>query len=184
MIAASLLKDSHDVQLDRLILVAAVNPWSRHGRIIAPLIGSRIGSRVFLASISRRPSTYSYLLRRLFGEPGRIPPDSLAGYTAPIALPGAWQYGLKVAHAWTADLRELTSILPRIKDLPALLVWGTLDRAVSPDSAEILRRQFAHAELVLMPGIGHLPYEVAPEEFNQTVLRFLTRELRATSREL
>jgi pimeloyl-ACP methyl ester carboxylesterase len=175
MIAASLLKDSEELQLERLILVDPVNPWSRHGKLLAPLIGSRFGSLVFLAAIAHRPFTYTYLLRRLFGEPSRIPPDSLAGYVAPVAVPGAWQYGLNVARTWTADLRQLNSILPQIKDVPTLLIWGTLDRAVAPGSAEMLHRQFANAELVLFPGIGHLPYEEAPEDFNQTVIRFLNR---------
>jgi pimeloyl-ACP methyl ester carboxylesterase len=184
MIAASLLQDSEEPRLQRLILVDPVNPWSRHGKLLAPLLASRFGSLVFLAAIAHRPSTYKYLLRRLFGEPSRIPPDSLAGYAAPVAVPGAWRYGLNVASTWTGDLRQLTSILPRIKDVPVLLVWGTLDRAVSPDSAEMLRRQFANAELVFFPGVGHLPYEEAPEDFNQLLIRFLTQSPRATNRKL
>jgi pimeloyl-ACP methyl ester carboxylesterase len=36
-----------------------------------------------------------------------------------------------------------------------------------------LREFFRDAEYTVLPGVGHLPYEEAPEEFNRRVLRFL-----------
>jgi pimeloyl-ACP methyl ester carboxylesterase len=41
-------------------------------------------------------------------------------------------------------------------------------------SAEPLRRNFRNARLVAFEGVGHLPYEEAPEEFNRAVVEFLT----------
>jgi pimeloyl-ACP methyl ester carboxylesterase len=41
-------------------------------------------------------------------------------------------------------------------------------------SAEPLRRSFRDARLVLFKGVGHLPYEEAPEEFNRALIDFLT----------
>ena len=175
MMAAALSREANSPRLRRLILVAPVNPWSRQGRILAPLIGSRLGSALFLSTIARRPSTYPYLLRRLYGDPRRIPPGTLAGYAAPISIPGFWQYGLGVVRFWTKDVQELTATLPHIRDLPTLLIWGTRDRAVSAHSAEMLRRQFTKAELVLFPGVGHLPYEEVAEDFNAAVIHFLKK---------
>jgi len=37
----------------------------------------------------------------------------------------------------------------------------------------LLRRSFRNAQYVVLPNVGHLPYEEAPEEFNRLVLHFL-----------
>jgi pimeloyl-ACP methyl ester carboxylesterase len=31
--------------------------------------------------------------------------------------------------------------------------------------------------LIVFPGIGHLPYEECPEEFNRALIEFLTSEI-------
>jgi pimeloyl-ACP methyl ester carboxylesterase len=64
-------------------------------------------------------------------------------------------------------------VLPRIADIPTLLIWGNRDRVVTPASAEQLRREFRDCRLVVFEGAGHLPYEEVPEEFNRAVLEFL-----------
>jgi pimeloyl-ACP methyl ester carboxylesterase len=36
-----------------------------------------------------------------------------------------------------------------------------------------LQRHFANSKLIMFPGIGHLPYEECPGEFNRAVVEFL-----------
>ena len=50
-----------------------------------------------------------------------------------------------IVRNWTADLAELEKALPKIRDYPTLLIWGTRDRAVDFQSAEPLRRNFRDA---------------------------------------
>jgi pimeloyl-ACP methyl ester carboxylesterase len=38
-----------------------------------------------------------------------------------------------------------------------------------------VERAIRGSKLVMMPGVGHLPYEEAPEEFNRVLLEFLSR---------
>ena len=80
----------------------------------------------------------------------------------------------RIVRNWTADLAELETTLPRIRDYPTLLIWGTRDRAVDFRSAEPLRRNFRDARLVAFKGVGHLPYEEAPDEFNHALVEFLS----------
>jgi len=54
-----------------------------------------------------------------------------------------------------------------------MLVWGSKDRTVDPASVEPLRRYFQSAQVAIIEGAGHLPYEECPEEFNRIVLEFL-----------
>ena len=162
-----------DCRLQRLVLVAPVNPWSRHGKRLAPFVGSTFGSMLFLNSFARWRSLHDLGLRRMFGDTSRIPPDSLDGYFMPVLKNHVFHYGLRVVRNWTADLAELEIALPKIRDYSTLLIWGTSDRAVHFQSAEPLRRNFRDARLVAFEGVGHLPYEEAPEDFNRALVDFL-----------
>jgi pimeloyl-ACP methyl ester carboxylesterase len=70
-------------------------------------------------------------------------------------------------------MQELQAILPRISHIPTLLFWGSKDRTVDPASAEPLRKNFQRAQLAVIDGAGHLPYEEFPEEFSRVVTDFL-----------
>ena len=165
--------DQKDARLQRLVLVAPVNPWSPHGRRLAPFVGSAFGSMLFRQTFARSRSLHDLALRRMFGDTSKIPPDSLDGYFMPVLKNGVFHHGLRVVRNWTADLAELETSLPKIRDYPTLLIWGTKDTAVHFQSAEPLRRNFRDARLVTLEGVGHLPYEEAPEDFNRALVDFL-----------
>ena len=166
--------EQNDSRLQRLVLVAPVNPWSPHGKRFAPFLGSAFGSMLFRHTIARRRALDYLWLRRMFGDESRIPTDSLEGYRIPVVKNRSLAHGLRVVRNWTADLAELETSLPKICDYPTLIIWGTKDRAVHFQSAEPLRRNFRDARLVAFEGVGHLPYEEAPEDFNRALVDFLT----------
>ncbi len=72
-------------------------------------------------------------------------------------------------------MRELRALLPKLSAIPALLIWGSEDPAVYVSSMEPLARHFANVQTVVFPGVGHVPYEERPEEFNRELINFLTR---------
>ena len=174
MMAASLCLERADLHLRKLILVAPVNPWSPHGQRYAPMLGTPIGSALFLRMIGSMQWAYPHLLARLYGDPMRIPAGTLEGYTAPVRLPRSFEYALSIASHWTADLEDLKSVIPTLAEVPTRLIWGEADRAVYVQSAEKLRPYFKNCQLVVFPGVGHLTYEEVPNEFNQTLVEFLT----------
>lgn len=174
IMVAAICAERHDPRLQRLILVAPVNPWSPHGKRLAPFVGSEFGSLLFRNTIERWRSLDYLWLRRLFGDGAKIPPDSLDGYRVPVFKNHGFRHAGHIVRNWTADLAELESALPQIRDYPTLLVWGTLDRAVDFQSAERLRRNFRDVRLVAFNGVGHLPYEEAPDDFNRALVAFLT----------
>jgi len=175
MMAAAECQTRADLDLRKLILVAPVNPWSPHGRRLAPFLGSPMGSTLFLRTVNHMRWTFPYWLARLYGDSKRIPPGTLEGYRAPVSIPGSFEYGVGIVRHWTNDLRELEIAIPKLADIPTLLVWGSADPAVHAHSAEQVRRHFKRCELVVYPGVGHLPYEEVPDEFNATLLEFLKR---------
>jgi pimeloyl-ACP methyl ester carboxylesterase len=176
MMASALSQETADLKVERLILVAPVNPWSTHGRRLAPFLGNRFGSALFLRSVKHMRWSFPHWLARLYGDPKRIPPGTLEGYEAPVLnVPGSWEYGLSIVRHWSEDLQQLERVIPRLRGIPALLIWGSDDAAVDAHSAEQLRRHFDRCEVAIFPGVGHLTYEEAPDQFNATLLDFLKR---------
>jgi len=164
-----------------LILVAPVNPWSSRGKILSILLSHVLPAPAFLRAAPRLRTLQEFYFRRLYGDSRRIRRDAVEGYLKPLLRPNPFQYALGVLHSWNRDLRLLKSVLPRISRIPTLLVWGSRDGAVDPASAIPLREQFEDCRLRVMAGVGHLPYEEAPEEFNQAILDFLGRAERTAS---
>ena len=176
MMAASLAPE----RVRSLILVAPVNPWSAHGRRLAPFLSSSPISWLLLRFASRLEVAHDRLLRRLYGDPRNIRAGTLEGYSAAFRIPHTLDYGLDVVRSWNHDLKDLESALPRITHIPTLLLWGSKDVAVNPASAEQLRLQFKDCRVKIFDGVGHLPYEEVPEKFNAAVVGFLAREIRLT----
>jgi len=172
-ICAEKSAENNDLRLRHLVLVAPVNPWSPHGQRLAPFMGSRFGSILFRNMFERWPALHNLALLRMFGDRSKIPPDSLEGYRIPLLKNHVSRHALGIAKNWTADLAELKSALPKIRDYPTLLMWGTKDHAVDFRSAEPLRQNFNNARIVAFEGAGHLPYEEAPEPFNRALVDFL-----------
>ena len=173
MMAAAHCADRGDSRLRRLILVAPANPFSPHGQRLAPAIGSSLGQLVFRNTIARWRFLDSLWLRRMFGDPSKIPPDSLEGYRLPVHQNRGFEYGLSIVRTWSADMKKLEAAIPKIARYPILLMWGARDRLVYPSSAGPLLRSFPQARLVTFEGAGHLPYEECPAEFNRALVEFL-----------
>jgi pimeloyl-ACP methyl ester carboxylesterase len=176
MAAAECLRENSPLYLRRLVLVDPVNPYSAHGRWMAPFFGSRIGAAMFRGFISQMNFMYPYWHARMYGDRRRIVPGTLEGYKAPLAKPGLFEHALSIVSTWTKDLRELEATLPKLATIPTLLMWGSSDTAVYASSAQRLAKFFPHSKLIVFPGIGHLPYEECPEEFNRALIEFLTRD--------
>ena len=174
MMTAALAPD----RIRRLILVDPVNPWSAHGKRLTVFLSNPLIAPLFAGLGPRLPMLHEHYHHGMFGDQRRIPADSLEGYRKPMRTPGSWEYALAVARSWNRDLKELESVLPRIKNIPTLLIWGTADTAVDPASALPLKQRFSDCQLVLFEGVGHLPYEEVPEEFNRAVMKFLSESPR------
>lgn len=166
----------------KLILVAPVNPYSSHGRWLAPLAGSRLGAPLARAVLEHAPFLYPYFHERMYGDRSQIRPGTLEGYKAPLVIPGLFEHGLSIVSTWSADLQELEALLPKLASIPTLLIWGSKDPAVYVSSLKPLAKFFPSSHTVVFPGVGHLPYEECPEEFNEALIEFLKQGSRSEIR--
>ena len=171
---AILLASLDPTRVRRMVLAAPANAWSPYGRWLAPFF-SRAPGRLLVPVLARSPAFIRYQFRRMYADIGRITPGTVEGYTAAISVPGTTDYVVRILRTWLRDLEEARRALSTVADIPTLLLWGGSDLPVRLKSAAPLEAQFHNAELVVLEGAGHLPYEEVPEAFNRAVIEFLTR---------
>lgn len=125
-------------------------------------------------------------LERMYGDPSRIPPGTLDGYSRMVLRKGLARNIIQTLRCWEKDLAALPEAIAKVQ-APTLLVWGTRDGAVDIRSAEVLRQKLPDSELAIIEGAGHLPFEEMPEQFNRLAMEFLEkfgqRELPSAARE-
>lgn len=54
---------------------------------------------------------------------------------------------------------------------PVAILWGEKDTVTPLDQARDLQRRIAQAQLVILPGLGHIPQIENPEAFHAALLR-------------
>lgn len=157
-----------------LILVSPANSWSRNGRKRLALLQQRTIAWLFpKVARSVRPM-HRYFVRRMWGDPRRVTAETLLGYSLPLVRPGIFEHSVKIVQTWQQDMAELQATLPKIGEIPTLLIWGSRDRVVDPRSAESIRKVLPNSKIAIIRGAGHLPYEESPEEFARIVQEFLS----------
>lgn len=176
MMTASLDRASAHPLIRRLVLVAPIHPFMTNARFRLALFRTPFG-RFLLTAFAK----YSEVLRvesvgRLYADNSLITPETRTGYAINLDDLCSYTYALEVVRTWREDMQQLTTALPSISSIPALLLWGQSDRAVDAASGLLLRESFRKAQYVVLPGVGHLPYEEAPEPFNRHVQQFLDSE--------
>jgi pimeloyl-ACP methyl ester carboxylesterase len=66
------------------------------------------------------------------------------------------------------------SVEDRVSGLktPSLIVWGDSDRLINVATADILHKLLPNSQVVIMPGIGHVPMIERPRQSAEDYLRF------------
>jgi pimeloyl-ACP methyl ester carboxylesterase len=80
--------------------------------------------------------------------------------------------------AWYRDGRQPLAV--EQVQLPALVLWGAEDRLIPLAVGEEMHRRIAGSELVVLPGIGHIPQEEAATASAAAVRNFIERRVQGT----
>ena len=158
-------------RIPRMILCAPINPWSRFGRQRVRWFAAPLGRHFVIHVAPRLHSIMKMYYRDLYGDPSRIAPGSIEGYEAGLVVPRSFHHLVRIMRGWHPDLRQVESMLPLLQELPTLLLWGSRDTVVYPSSARELQDRLANSTTLMIDGVGHLPYEEVPAEFNHIVVR-------------
>src|SRR5579859_420706 len=174
LLAAATAKE-RNISIEAMILASPVNPWSSQGSFLTRVAGSYVGGGIFRSMAWCLAPLHGRILMRMYGDPRRVTPETVEGYSRAIAIPGTIDALLGRVKNWKSNLAKVEEALPQVAHIPTLLLWGERDGAVYLSSAQQLMSRLQHAELHVIPGAGHLPYEEMPEQFNQLVIGFLMK---------
>ncbi len=122
-----------------------------------------------LAMVPQVPQLFSWraadrrMVARLVKETGSTPPAQMIDiYHQLVRSPRHVAGTLRMMANW--DLAPLSRQLQRLA--PALyLIACENDRTVSPNEARRVHRLLPDSQLIMVPGLGHLGHEEAPERF-------------------
>jgi len=158
-----------------LILHAPANPFSLLGDPLVHFYRTPLG-RWFANQVQNLPEKLQELaLGRMYGNNKVVRHEILERYMSSLRVPGTVQHVMNIIDRWFEDMRELGTVLEKLRDVPTLLVWGTHDRAVSLESGRQLEKILDRAELVVLEGLGHLPHDETPIAFADVVNDFLRK---------
>ncbi|MGE5451066.1 MAG: alpha/beta fold hydrolase [Acidobacteriota bacterium] len=109
-------------------------------------------------------------VRDVYGDPAKVTPELVDRYYDLTLREGnraALSERFKQS-VWGADAH----LIPRIQQ-PTLILWGDRDRLIPPDQGQHFKQDIASSQLVVFPGLGHVPHEEDPAQTVAAVKTFL-----------
>ncbi len=170
---AMMLAARHPDRVRKLVLFAPANPFCDFGHQLIRFYQTRFG--IWLARrvpvLPRRLKAVA--LSRMYGDPARVVEGTLEGYITGLQIPGTIDHILSILERWFDDMVRLRVALLELAEKPTLLIWGDRDRTVGLPSAYRLMQTLVRAKLLVMPGVGHIPFAEMPDECNRAMVEWL-----------
>ncbi|MEO5935762.1 MAG: alpha/beta hydrolase [Terriglobales bacterium] len=163
MLAAALAPE----RCDKVVAISPANPWSEKRRWQARVFATWWGSIAGRLAPYAAPVVHGYFMMRLYADRSRVLPGTVAGYNAPLKVPGTVRYLLAVMRWWREDFGQLSAQWGPLQNKHLIFIWGDADSVVPLRYREDLAREFPQAKFLVIPDAGHLPYEERPEMFNE-----------------
>jgi magnesium chelatase accessory protein len=149
-------------------LNGALQPWDGLPALLfAPIARLLSAGGVVPHLFTRRARDPAAVRRLVDGTGSTLDDEGVRHYARLTRDPDHVAGALAMMAHW--DLRPLVRDLPRLR-VPLALVVGSADRTVPPAQSRRLATQLPQAELIELPGLGHLAHEEAPGEVAQIVL--------------
>jgi magnesium chelatase accessory protein len=126
------------------------------GQFFAPLARLLVGLPMLPELFSWRAADPKVVARLLAGTGSSLDEAGIRFYARLVRNPAHAAAALRMMASW--DLPPLLRDLRRLRQ-KLLLVVGENDKAIPPADAEQVRRLVPGAEIVTMPGLGHLSHE-------------------------
>lgn len=170
---AMMLAARHPDRVRKLILFAPANPFCDAGRHLIRFYNTPAGAWTARRLPMLPRMLHATALGRMYGDPARVAAGTLETYTEGMRIPGTVDHVLRVVAGWYDDMRALRSELVNLAEKQALFIWGDRDRAVTLPSGERLQRMMPMSKLMVIPGVGHLPFAEMPDACNEAMAQWL-----------
>lgn len=148
-----------------LVLLSPAHPFSGHEPAIVEFYLSVPGGALARVLPWLPKWLQFYAFRRMLGSHRRFESAQFLPYRRNLRKQGIVAHVLRLLRSWAADMESLGRDLGRQGlAMPVLLIWGAEDPVVPASTGPLLQARLGAAELIRLPGIGHLPSEEAPEQ--------------------
>jgi pimeloyl-ACP methyl ester carboxylesterase len=173
----------HPDRVDALLLIDAAGMPLRKGEKAPP---SNVGFRVLEYPFGRWLATQitprmlvEQSLRGSVEKQAIVDEKMIDRYWELLRFPGN-----REATVLRARMNREPAMAARVGEIkaPTLILFGDKDRLINPSAAQTFNERIAGSEVVLLPGIGHLPMEEAPDATAAAIADFLKRRLVPMSR--
>ena len=158
-------------KVDKLVLVDPLGQSYNLPRVRRLLNARLIGGPAFHL-LFRKGNMARILKSGIYSDPDKVTDEVTEGYYRPFLSPGA-------IDAYRSIGRQIQQwkLGDRFKEIhvPTLIVWGENDSITPVEDAVELNKLIPNSTLVTVPGAGHCPHEESPEQFNETLVRYLKR---------
>jgi len=169
---------NYPTRVDALLLIDAAGMPLRKGEKPPP---SNIGFRVLEYPVGRWLATQitprmlvEQSLRGSVEKQGIVDDKMIDRYWELLRFPGN-----REATVLRARMNREPAMAARVGEIkaPTLILFGDKDRLINPSAAQTFHERIAGSEVLLLPGIGHLPIEEAPDATAAAIADFLKRRL-------
>jgi pimeloyl-ACP methyl ester carboxylesterase len=162
---------AHPQRVSALVLLAPdgfASPGFEYGK------PPEVGPLVQLMRYSLPKTMVRMGLKPAFADPAQMSDALVTRYHDLMLAPGV--RGALIERMQQMRLVEPTPYLQRIT-APVLLLWGAQDQMIPVANAQDYQRVLPNAQLVVLPGQGHLPQEEAPQTLLPPLQAFLSKAL-------
>jgi magnesium chelatase accessory protein len=140
--------------------------------IVSPLAGLLASSAIFPKLFAWRAGDLAAVRRLVASTGSTLDEEGVRQYARLVRDPDHVAGVLEMMARW--NLAPLQAELPKLA-VPLLLVVGADDRTVPPGEGRRVRQRVPDAELVELPGLGHLAHEERPQRVEGLVTGFARR---------
>ncbi len=159
----------HPDRVDKLVLISPdgfASPGFEYGKKPSVPLVMQLLPFVMPRALLKASLTPAY------GDPARLTPARTDTYYDMMLAPG-------VRSAIIARMRQETRQDPTGRlhqiEAPTLILWGEKDGMIPFSNAADYARAIPHASVVALPGLGHVPFEEAPDASLAPVQAFLAQ---------
>ncbi|MGF1561652.1 MAG: alpha/beta fold hydrolase BchO [Geminicoccaceae bacterium] len=144
------------------------------GGAMGHAVASSLARVLFLNPIAPRVTAWrianTNLAERFISESGsKADPEMVKHYRLIASKSSHVAAALGMMASW--NLQRLEPELPQL-EAGLLLIAGSNDKAIKPDTADRVAKLVKGAQVVHLPGLGHLAHEEAPAGVAELILRF------------
>jgi magnesium chelatase accessory protein len=156
--------------LGRIVsLNGALLPFPGMAGVLFPSLARMFGRNSLVPRLFAWRARDRSAVEHLIASTGSVlDPTGVELYARLVSNPGHVAGALAMMANW--DLDALHRDLPRLTT-PVHLIAGERDRTVPAAAAQQVQRLFSRASVEVLPGLGHLAHEEAPEVVAQSIFR-------------